>query len=39
MSELHFLSELTGCFAQPVDENPIFEMANLSMKIPMARAS
>jgi shikimate dehydrogenase len=22
MSELHFLSQLTGCFAEPVDENP-----------------
>ncbi len=32
MSELHFLSQLTGCFAQPVDENPTVVMVEAAYR-------
>lgn len=32
MSELHFLSQLTGCFAQPVDENPSVVMVEAAYR-------
>lgn len=32
MSELHFLSQLTGCFALPVDENPTVVMVEAAYR-------
>jgi len=32
MSEQHFLSQLTGCFAQPVDENPTVVMVEAAYR-------